>query len=156
MLHRLDYHLTELIFRILFSLIFLGLGAEHLFSDALIQDMMPAWLVGKRVFSILAGLILLTGGLSVFLGYKMTWGGLLLSGFLVTVTLMVHLPAIFQHPPNLPEEWSWLWDVYQRSNLVKNLCLLGVCFHLINHEPGKFSLDDRLKIKAAREKAPGR
>ena len=83
MLHRLNYDLTELVFRILFSLIFLGLGMEHLFSDHLIQDMMPDWLVYKRALSIIAGIILLTGGLSVLLGYHMMWGGLLLCGFLV-------------------------------------------------------------------------
>jgi len=120
---------------------------EHLFSDAIIQEMMPHWLAWKRPFSILAGMILLGGGLSILLGFKMTWGGLMLSVFLLTVTLAVHLPAVFNKPGDLPVSWHWLWDVYQRSNLVKNLCLLGVCFHLINHEPGRFSLDGRAARK---------
>ena len=146
MLHRLNYDLTELVFRVLFSLIFLGLGMEHLFSDHLIQDMMPDWLVYKRACSILAGLILLTGGLSVLLGYHMMWGGLLLCGFLIVVTAMIHVPAVIFPPPDMPADWEWLWTVYQRSNLVKNLCLLGVCFHLINHTAGKYSLDARWGI----------
>ena len=144
MLHRLDYNLTDLIFRILFSLIFLGLGMEHLFSDALIQGMMPDWMVYKRALSLTAGAILLTGGVSVALGFRTTYGAILLGAFVLTVTLVIHVPALFQQPGNLPEDWRWLWDVYQRSNLVKNLCLLGVCFHLINHQIGKYSMDEWL------------
>lgn len=141
MLHRLDYNKTDLIFRILFSLIFLGLGMEHLFSDTTIRAMMPDWLVFKRGLSILAGLFLLSGGLSIMIGYRTIRGAVLLGGFLLVVTLLIHVPAVWQRPPNLDAEWFWLWDVYQRSNLVKNLCLLGVCFHLINHKPGRYSLD---------------
>jgi len=35
--------LTEFLFRILFCIIFIGLGAEHLFKDDLIRLLMPAW-----------------------------------------------------------------------------------------------------------------
>ncbi len=140
----LSYDVTELIFRILFSLIFLGLGLEHLFSDHLIQDMMPDWLISKRFFSVLAGLVLLAGGLSVLTGYQTVKGGLLLGIFLIIVTALIHVPALFREPTGLPASWTWLWSVYQKSNLVKNLCLLGVCFHLINHQPGRYSLDEWL------------
>lgn len=141
MLHRLDYDKTDLIFRVLFSLIFLGLGAEHLFRDDMIQMVMPAWMPLKPYVSKLAGLILLVGGLSVMFGYKCTQGAIMLGAFLIVVSLTVHLPALFYHPADLDREWFWLWDVYQRSNLVKNLCLLGVCFHLINHKPGRWCVD---------------
>lgn len=145
MLHRLNYDLTDLIFRVLFSLIFLGLGMEHLFSDVLIQGMMPDWMAYKRLVSLSAGLVLMVGGLSVLTGYRTTAGGILLGAFLVTVTILIHLPAVVSTPNDLPEQWQWLWAVYQRSNLVKNLCLLGVCFHLINHDHGKYSLDTWLE-----------
>ena len=147
MVHRLDYDTTELIFRVLFSLIFLGLGMEHLFADGLIRDMMPDWLVYKRAVSLLAGMILLCGGFSILLGYRTAAGAITLGSFLLVVTLMVHLPAMWQRPVGLNPDWVWLWEVYQRSNLVKNLCLLGVCFHLINHRPGRFSLDARLGLE---------
>ena len=148
MLHRLNYDLTDLIFRILFSLIFLGLGAEHLFDDHLIQQMMPSFLPYPRGLSIAAGLILLVGGASIALGFKTTQGAILLGGFLCVVTFLIHFPAVLHCPAEVPADWTWLWDVYQRSNLVKNMCLLGVCFHLINHEPGKYSLDQWLTNKA--------
>ena len=60
--------------------------------------------------------------------------------FVVAVTALVHAPALLSYPPTLPEGCLWMWDILQRSNFVKNLCLLGVCFHLLHHEPGKLSL----------------
>ncbi|MCB1192762.1 MAG: DoxX family protein [Leptospiraceae bacterium] len=141
----IQYRWTDLIFRTLFSLIFLGLGVEHLFSDTLIRSMMPDWMIYKRFLSIIAGLILLTGGTSILLGYKVKQGAWLLGLFLIVVTFLIHLPALFQFPPGMEEEYRWLWEVYQKSNLVKNLCLFGVCVHLTNHIIGPFSVEGFLK-----------
>ncbi len=144
---RPKYEITDVVFRGLFSLIFIGLGFEHLFADEIIQSMMPEWLPFKRLPSIMAGLVLLAGGASVMFGFKTRQGALLLGTFLVVVTLSVHAPAMTAIPQDLHTDWHWLWDVYQRSNFVKNLCLLGVCFHLINHKLGKYSLDVWLRDK---------
>jgi uncharacterized membrane protein YphA (DoxX/SURF4 family) len=70
-------------------------------------------------------------------------GALCLAVVVVVVTLAVHVPGLFQRPPDMAEDVAWLWDMFQRSNLVKNLCLLGVCIHLAQHRPGRFSLDHR-------------
>ena len=141
---RISYHHSDLFFRVTFSLIFLALGLEHLFSDDVIQSMMPAWLGdAKRPLSILAGVVLLAGGGSVFLGWRLHQGAAMLATFLVIVTLVVHVPALFSVPEDLPESYGWLWDVYQRSNLIKNLCLLGGCVHFLNHRVGKYSLGER-------------
>ena len=142
---RFNYDTTDLVFRALFSLIFLGLGGEHVFDNQLILKMMPDFLPLKGFFSVLCGLVLLTGGGLVLLGYQTRFAATLLGLFLILVTCTVHLPALFFKPEGLPEDWNWLWDVYQRSNFVKNLCLLGVCFHLINHKLGRFSLDIYLR-----------
>lgn len=144
---KINYDLTDLLFRLLFSIIFLGLGAEHLFADQIIQTMMPDWFAFKRLLSIGAGVILLAGGGSIMLGFKTEWGATALGLFLIVVTVLIHAPALIGIPPTLPDDWHWLWEVYQRSNFVKNLCLLGVCFHLINHETGRYSLDELLKKK---------
>lgn len=138
---RISYDVSDLIFRLLFSLIFIGLGFEHLFDDGIIQMMMPDWFVYKRALSVAAGTILLLGGFSVLLGYRVRRGAILLGIFLITVTATIHLPALFALPLNMPPEWRWLWDVYQRSNFAKNICLLGGCFHLVNHRLGRFSVD---------------
>jgi uncharacterized membrane protein YphA (DoxX/SURF4 family) len=132
----------------LFSTIFLALGSEHLWDDHLIQQMMPTWLPAKHFFSTVAGMWLLVGGAMVFLGYRLRFAGYLLGTFLIVVTFVIHAPNLIAVPPDLAPEWHWLWNVYQRSNFVKNLCLLGVCFHLIHHEVGCYSLDTwRKKMK---------
>ncbi|MCB1043436.1 MAG: DoxX family protein [Acidobacteria bacterium] len=144
----MKYDQSELAFRVLFSLIFLGLGMEHLFSDAVIRAMMPDWIIGQRWVSLASGAILLTGGSLILLGYRMRLGALLLGGFLLLVTAVIHGPNLIVRPSDLPHEWGWLWDVYQRSNFFKNLCLLGGCFYFYNHEPGRYSLH-QLKNKAS-------
>lgn len=136
----ISYDTADLLFRLLFSLIFIGLGLEHIFSDELIQGMMPEWIGSKRVASVVAGIVLLGGGLSVASGYKVPAAALVLGAFLIAVTLAIHLPALFAKPAGLPADWTWLWDVYQRSNFFKNLCLLGVCFHLTHHRVGRFAV----------------
>lgn len=137
----------DLIFRGLFSSIFVGLGLEHLLDDRLILNLMPAWVSHPHLASVGAGLILLVGGLSILLGFKIQLGAKLLGAFLIVVTVTVHLPGLFNAPPQIDDEWTWLWTVFQRSNLVKNLCLFGVCVHLTTHEPGKYSLDAYLAAK---------
>ena len=138
---RIDSDLAELILRLLFSSIFLVLGAEHVFRDDLIQELMPVWMPEPRLFSLAAGFLLLAGGVSIALGYRIYIAATALGIFLVVVTLLIHVPGMFIYPADLPADWQWLWDLYQRSNFIKNVCLLGVCFHFLYHEPGSYSLD---------------
>lgn len=139
----LGYGLRDLAFRGLFSSIFVALGGEHLFSDELLQVLMPTWVPWPRLASIALGLVLLAGGGSILFGWRVRQGALGLAVVVVVVTLAVHVPGLFERPPDMAEDVAWLWDMFQRSNLVKNLCLLGVCIHLAQHTPGRFSLDHR-------------
>jgi uncharacterized membrane protein YphA (DoxX/SURF4 family) len=150
----IDPDVAELIFRLLFSSIFIVLGGEHLFRDELIQRLMPAWVPLPRLVSIVTGALLLVGGASIAFGFRMHWAATALGSFLIVVTFVVHIPGMLSHPPDIANEWRWLWDVYQRSNFIKNVCLLGVCFHFLYHEPGVHSLDRILANRAAA--APGR
>jgi uncharacterized membrane protein YphA (DoxX/SURF4 family) len=134
---------SELLFRLLFSSIFLVLGAEHLFDDRLIQGLIPDWVPLKRFASAGAGILLIVCGASIALGVRVYWAAIALSAFLIAVTAIVHIPGMFSAPSELSDDWKWLWDVYQRSNFIKNVCLLGVCFHFFYHEPGKYSLEAR-------------
>jgi uncharacterized membrane protein YphA (DoxX/SURF4 family) len=138
---RLDPDVQDFVFRAFVSVIFVGLGLEHIFSDTLIQVLMPPWVPAQRLVSILCGGVLLTGGLSLLLGYAVRQGALMLGAFLVVVTVTVHLPGLFQVPATIPADWAWLWVVFQRSNFVKNICLLGVCIYLVGYRPGRFSLE---------------
>jgi len=143
-----DPDTSELIFRILFSSIFVVLGGEHLFSDDLILRLMPDWLPAKRAFSIASGLLLLAGGGMIAAGLRVHWAAMGLGAFLVVVTGVIHVPGMLVAPADLQGDWVWLWDVYQRSNFIKNLCLLGVCFHFLYHEPGRYSLEAHLERRA--------
>ena len=151
---RVSHDSRDLIFRVLFSSIFLGLGSEHLLDDRLIQHFMPSWVGYPMLASRLSGIILLVGGLSILTGYRMQLGARLLGAFLFVVTLTVHLPGVFQVPPGIPADSAWLWTVFQRSNLVKNLCLLGVCVHLTTLTPGRFSIDAWRARRTSRGPAP--
>ncbi|MFZ5890713.1 MAG: DoxX family protein [Myxococcota bacterium] len=142
---RVDADTRDLVFRCLFSSIFVGLGAEHVFDDRLIQHLMPAWIGYPKLASVLSGFVLLLGGLSILTGYHLQLGARVLGAFLVVVSVVVHLPGCFQVPADIPADSAWLWIVFQRSNLVKNLCLFGVCVHLTTHAPGRFSVDAWLK-----------
>lgn len=141
--HRKDW--IDFIFRALFSSIFIGLGGEHLVDDHLIMNLMPHWVPEPRLVSVFSGVVLLAGGTFIILGYELKKAALLLSGFLIAVTVSVHGPALFSIPPSIHTEDQWLWIILQRSNFVKNLCLLGVCFHLYYYEPRCFSLNYLLK-----------
>jgi uncharacterized membrane protein YphA (DoxX/SURF4 family) len=130
----------ELAFRLLFSSIFLALGGEHIVDDTLIQRLMPGWMPLPDMASLGAGVVLLTGGVMVAIGWRLRAAALLLGAFLVTVTVSVHLPAVVGLVPAPDGTTEWVWTILQRSNLVKNLCLLGVCVQLWWHIPGRYSL----------------
>jgi len=146
---RVNDDTRDLIFRGLFSSIFLGLGSEHLLDDRLLQHFMPAWVQYPVLASRLSGIVLLVGGLSILTGYRMRLGARLLGAFLLIVTLAVHVPGCFQVPPDISSDYAWLWTVFQRSNLVKNVCLFGVCVHLTTQAPGRFSIDGWRARRAA-------
>lgn len=137
---------ADLVFRLLFSLIFIGLGGEHLVDDELIQKLMPAWMPGPRIISISCGIILFGGGAMIALGYRLKLAAIVLGTFLIVVTAVVHAPALqgLASPVVDPRD-QWIWDTLQRSNFVKNLCLLGVCTMLPFYKPGRWSLDHRFK-----------
>ena len=126
--------LCDLLFRILFSMIFMALGSEHILSDGLIQRLMSAWMPAPEVVFILVGLALSVGGICIVLGWQLRFAAVLLGSFVVVVTLAVHVPAVLMKPEFVNESIIWMWDILQRSNLAKNLCLLGVCiFYGIIH-----------------------
>lgn len=139
--------LVDLLFRVCFSLIFLALGTEHMLSDGLIQKLMPRWMPVPQVISILAGIILSVGGICIVLGWQLRFAAVLLGGFVTAVTVAVHLPALFFNPDFVSPENHWMWDILQRSNLAKNVCLIGVCILLWHYKPGRWSLQNLLANK---------
>jgi len=151
---KIDKDLGDLIFRALFCLIFIGLGGEHLLSDGLIMVLMPEWVPAPRLVSILCGLWLSVWGGCLLLGWRVQIAAVALGAFVIAVTLLVHFPGVFRYPPDLSPESYWAWDILQRTNLVKNLCLLGVCVHLLRHEVGRYSLQAYLDGLRANQQRP--
>ena len=108
---RIDQDLAELLFRLLFSSIFIVLGGEHIFSDGLIQRLMPDWVPIPRLLSLAAGFLLLTGGAMIAAGFRVHIAAIALGIFVVIVTIVIHIPGMFIYPPELPRDWGWLWDL---------------------------------------------
>ncbi len=155
-MRRLDPSLADAIFRIFFSSIFILLGGEHLVDDTLIQHIMPIWVPAKRLVSMASGILLLGGGLCIATGVRIRQAALVLGAFLIVVTLLVHVPGMLSAPSSVPHDARWLWDVFQRSNFIKNVCLLGVCVHLLTHETGRYTLPNYLRRLRQRPPDAGR
>jgi uncharacterized membrane protein YphA (DoxX/SURF4 family) len=138
--------ILDIAFRGLFCLIFVGLGAEHMVNDELIQKLMPTWVPAARTVSFVCGMWLFIWGMFILLGWHLRVAALALMAFLIPVTLAVHVPGVVSYPVEMEESYRWMWAILQRTNLVKNLCLIGVCLHLLNHVPGRYSLAHRRRV----------
>lgn len=144
-LNPLNKDIVDLLFRTSFSIIFLGLGSEHILSDDLIQKLMPAWIPLPEYVSILCGVILMIGGILIVIGYRIKLASIILGTFITLVTAIVHAPALFITPSFIDSNNEWMWSILQRSNFAKNLCLLGVCLLLSQYTPGRYSITGYLK-----------
>ena len=146
---KINADIADLLFRLLFCLIFVGLGLEHIFSDSLIRQLMPDWVPYPRMASLLCGIWLVVWGSFIMIGWQVRLAAFALGIFLVVVTVLVHVPGVLGLPEQIPAGSQWMWEILQRSNLVKNLCLLGVCFHLHYHQLGRYSLERYLAARNA-------
>ena len=122
-----------LIGRILFALIFITAAPRH-FTREGIQHAADLGVPLAAALVPISGIMAITGGLSIALGYKARWGAWLLVGFLVPVTLMMHA----------------YWKLYdpaavhiQQAMFAKNLSMLGAALLLTQFGSGGLSLDNR-------------
>lgn len=142
--------LRDLASRGFFSLIFFGLGAEHLTQSALLQTLMPTWVPYPAIVSVACGLWLILWGSFVLAGYRVRLASVALLLFIVGVTLLVHLPGVLVTPVQVSASCEGLWQILQRSNLGKNVCLIGMCLFLFDYNPGAISISAWLR----RERLP--
>ncbi len=85
------YPWMHLIGRILFSMIFIGSGLNHLMqSKAMAQYAEMKGVPGAKPAVILSGLMILAGGIMVLLGWNRLIGAWLLVVFLVPAAFMMH------------------------------------------------------------------
>jgi putative oxidoreductase len=126
---RNQHPISLVIARVLLSGIFLKAGINHAFDfmgmqQTIIAKGIPAFLATGMA---LGGIILLlAGGLSILLGYKVRVGAKLLILFLIPATLLFHLNFA---------------DQMQQIQFLKNLGLMGGLLLLIQTGAGYWSLD---------------
>ncbi len=80
-----------LIGRILFSLIFISSGLSHIFKFSEMSQYTASMGVPfPTAATLLSGLIILVGGLSILLGYKVKIGAIILVVFLIPTSFIAH------------------------------------------------------------------
>jgi putative oxidoreductase len=123
---------TELVFRILFSLIFLVAGFQHIF--ALDKVLLRFWTTPGAAFLdsiipagalvLMTGIALVLGGLGLLSGSFTRLSALLLFSVLIPITLTVQIGGKETLGP-----------------LFKNIALMGGLIHFANRGSGFWSLD---------------
>ncbi len=123
-----------LVGRILYSLIFISIGVFGHFGNHSAMAQYAASqgvpLAGATVY--LTGLMIISGGLSVLLGYKVKIGAALLFLFLVPVAFMMHNFWAISDPQ---------MAMIQQSMFMKNLSLAGAALLIFYFGAGPLSLD---------------
>lgn len=118
--------------RILFSLIFIGSGINHLTRASMLGEYakykgVPA----PKLMTVLSGIIILLGGLSVLLGYQARVGALLLIVFLLPTAFMMHRFWGISDPMAAANE---------QAHFMKTLALLGGALIILYYGSGPLSL----------------
>ncbi len=113
----------DLIFRVLFSLIFIVAGIGHFVEPQMMLERLqqspwyewlsalgsPSWMLSA------SGVSLLAGGLGLLAGFQIRWSALVLSATLIPITVAVHFAPGHTGP------------------LFKNVALLGGLIHFAAH-----------------------
>ncbi len=117
--------------RILFALIFIAAAPRH-FTHEGIQHAADLGVPMASLLVPLAGVMALSGGLSVALGYKAKWGAWLLVAFLVPVTFMMHGFWRLQDSAQIH---------VQQAMFAKNVSMLGAALLLTQFGAGPVSVE---------------
>ena len=129
----LPKRLPVLLGRFLFVAIFLMAGPNH-FSRQTIAFAASQGVPLASVTVPLSGILAITGGLSILLGYRARLGAWLIALFLVPVTLMMH------------KFWAVADPMMQQIQMVlfmKNVAILGGALLISQFGAGPLSLDVR-------------
>lgn len=112
-----------LIGRILYALVFLMSGINHLQNSGAMAGYAASKGVPAAQLAVLGtGVLMLLGGLSIALGFQPTWGIALITVFLVPATLMMH------------NFWADTDPMARLNNLInfqKNVAMLGAAWVML-------------------------
>ena len=109
------------------------------------MDVLPWWIPTPGITVILCGMLLLLGGTFIMLGVWLQIAAVILGFFLAFSITGIHIPGFIDIPVGVRIEADWLWFLLLKSNLMRDLSLLGACIYFFNHELGKFSLEVYLR-----------
>ena len=124
---------VPLIGRILYSLIFIMFGFNHIFNISQMSQYAAMKGVPMPTVAVfVTGVMILLGGLSVALGYKSKVGALLLVVFLIPTTLMMHNFWAIEDP---------MQSQMEMIMFMKNLGLLGGALLIYYFGSGPLSLE---------------
>ena len=126
---------AEGIFRIMLSLIFIVAGGNHLFATSAVSGRLQnsdlgAWLTtyfSAELLVLLAGIGLVTGGLSLLLGLQTRLAALSLFLIIIPITIVIQLQGLHTMGP-----------------LFKNIGLMGGLIHFMANGSAHYSADHYL------------
>ena len=122
-----------LIGRILYSMIFIIFGLNHFFNlSGMAGYAASKGVPAATVATIITGLLLVLGGLSVLLGYKSKIGSLLLVIFLIPTALIMH---------NFWAVQNEMQAATEMAHFMKNLALAGSALLIYHFGTGPKSLE---------------
>lgn len=119
--------------RVLFSLIFITGGINHLTNPQMVGYAASAGVPMPEVLVPFSGVLALLGGLSILLGYKAKIGAWLIVAFLVPVSFMMHNFWAVTDPQ---------MRMMQMVNFNKNMAMLGGAFLIAYFGSGPLSLEN--------------
>lgn len=130
--------LADVVFRALFSAIFIAAGAGHLVRPMIFVERLVAAPLGHlatslgppKLLVVLSGIALLAGGTGLLLGFYTRVAALLLIAVLVPITITVDLGHTNALGP-----------------LFKNIALLGGLVHFAAHGPGAYSVESAFRSR---------
>lgn len=122
--------------RILFSLMFIMAGFAN-FSKTTIGYAASQGVPIASLAVPLSGLIAVTGGLSIALGFQTKWGAWLIVLFLIPVTFTMHAFWKVQDP---------MMFQMQFANFMKNISMLGGALTFAYYGAGPVSIDARSEL----------
>ncbi len=121
--------------RILFSLMFIMSGMGHLTnSTGMAQYAGSMGVPAPTLVVIITGIMIILGGLSVILGYKVKVGTILLVVFLIPTSFMMHAFWGIEDP---------MQSQMQMAMFMKNLSMLGGALLLYHFGTGPLSLEEQ-------------